>query len=293
MPTKKRDINESELDLPLSCSLFLEPALEKYKNHLAPVPDDVIRFLHEWNMALIGIIMQTSEIFTALGSIGKYIVKCCAKDPKFAKNCVARGCTVPVHSFHYAVRFSEGYNFATDKLNNCKDNAQKVVFADFGAGLSPLAPMLGKMFDFIESYAIELPTVSKLLHATAKKMGMDGKFQIKNDISEVTPSAGPSIATSLGVFPHLMRTDQLKLLTLINKQFQHFYIEMEMHDGENSLSRKSFDKKTLEDIGININTFYKFISVGLENKRKYNRQISESKTPFKGIVSEKLWFISR
>ncbi|MCL1902623.1 MAG: hypothetical protein FWG18_03285 [Alphaproteobacteria bacterium] len=290
MKLKPRNINESEIDLPLSCSIFLEPALEKYKDCITPVPEDIIKFLHEWNTALVHL-ARTPKVFSKLGDTGKTLLK----DSRFAKECVFHGLNVPTHSFHYAVRFSEGYNFAANKLNNLKkDNEISPIFTDFGAGLMPLAPIIGTNFDSVRSYAIELPAVAELLHMVAREVGVDGKFQIENDISSVESDANnPGVAISLGVLPHMTRAEQLKNLKYINKHFQHFYIEMLISDGEKSLDRKSFDEKTLEDFGIDVKTFYKFVSFGIESKRKYQQQKSLLPNLRKGVVSDKLWFIGR
>lgn len=52
--------NYGLMDIPMSCSLFMEPALKRHRHYIAPMSTSTMEYVHEWNIALMDVMNMTS-----------------------------------------------------------------------------------------------------------------------------------------------------------------------------------------------------------------------------------------
>lgn len=233
------------LDIPLVCSVALEGGLKKYGKYLPQLPDGTMKFIHEWNRALCGV-MRQSKNKKYLGAMGRAVAMTNA--PNLLANVVNKT-AVPYRSFYYAARFTDAYRFVTresekNQLLNAHSVDLHTNIVDLGRGLSPFVPLLRQNLDAVNLVSFDFENVDDVYAQTCKEMQISGGELIKTpDDLYALDGKSRDIITSLGTFAYMPKDEQAESLADIYNSFKHFYIEL---DGDNS---GVADKKLVEKMG--------------------------------------------
>ena len=235
------------LDITLMCSLALEGALDKYKDILPKLAvrdqSESIKFIHEWNQALVSV-LKTPKFKKHLNALGQTFVA--LNRPKLTAN-VIDTFAHPTRSYHYAKRFTDSFNFATDKISEPRGGVQNTNVFDFGRGLSPWSHLLKKENPGTQIYTIDTDNVANSVFTRASSvMGLrnGGNFITWDQVKQLS-NEQKDIMISLGAFMYIAKPTQRNMLEndIINK-FKHFYIEL----GKNS-NTTSIDNQIVKKMG--------------------------------------------
>ena len=257
---------ESPVDIPLSCSLFLEPALGYFKPFVAKTSKETKDFVHQWNCALLDTIKKDESI---LGHTGRRIVKGMERYPNFLKRCVSAPiyCDMPSWSLHYAIRFTESLRFLQQKQEKCKD----IMFADYGCGLSPVAIIAKNEYDIQNSFCIESsPQVVDLYGSAADKMGVKAPNFIEwKDTVDLTRKHQLNTVIGMGVFPYMSVEEQLKQFKIIYNYIPNFLIEVKYNPNPTEKIKNSFTLENLRKIRLTIENLDNLETTVLRNSVRY------------------------
>ena len=207
--------NFGSIGMALSCTLFLEGALNKYKKYTVSVNDDTVLLIKEWNNVLISLLIDP-RYKTMLGNIGNKLIKFKSKCQDYAARCVDDAPDVNVQSLHYALRFQENIKFLNRKI---KEN-ERLSFVDFGCGLSPLSIVMQNEYSLVNTYCIDIvPEIADLY--TNASYQLIGKIPEFIDW-EYAKSENNYINTivSVGCLPHMplnVQKEYLKTIILVVK----------------------------------------------------------------------------
>ena len=294
MKDYKTDQDFGILDIPLSCSLFLEPALKKYLNCITPVPTEIQKFIAEWNKVLVSTVRKSHS--KLLGSVGKKLLRETGYRPsplEFAKKCVEVSETVSVHSYHYAIRWSESYDFATKKINALQSNFINPVVIEMGSGLSPFMPALMQQFKDITAYSIEFPEVMEVFEGIANNMGIRAPSAAAiKDIDN--GQIDPSIFISTGTFAYIPLSEQFKILRIIEKHVPHFYIEIKYDRNPDGNNPNMFSLQDLQKLKLNTDNADTLELLALRNSLRYANKFLREIPEFKDYIEKQVSvFLSR
>ncbi len=243
----KKGLDFGLMDVPLSCSMFLEPALHKYRHVIAPISSDTQKFVHEWNLALMSAV-QLPQYNGCLGGMGKKILRGTIKSKEFPVKCVDQARDVSLQSLHYALRFSESMNFLGEKIKANPD----IKFVDLGCGFSPMAVAIQSEYNIKNAYCIDMPEIIDAYLQTTYLLGLPEPTPIKwEDAQQMAKNNNLDTIVAMGVFPYIKMDEQLRRLKFINTNFPNFLIEIKYNSnpadaGENVFTLPHLRKLKME-----------------------------------------------
>jgi hypothetical protein len=217
-----------ELDLPLICSVALEPALKQYAEYLPPMPDNAIPFIHDWNARLLSAAGKTKNL-GKLGAVGKAVAS--IKSPNLTK-LASDKLISPARCFDYALRFTTAYNFCINFITQPRGNYEYSVVVDFGAGLSPLLTLLNTNMPDNYFIRIDKQGVNDFYNSLGKdRLAFEGILTETNFTPRkcglITANNARSALVSLGTFPYFSQSEQRRNLALAEQNFDEYFIELE------------------------------------------------------------------
>lgn len=254
------------MDIPLSCSIFLEPALKKYVRNIAPLSKEAKNFVHEWNKVLLEI-LKTSKYRANLGSLGNKIISRTIKSGDFPSKCVETATSVPLHSLHYAIRFSESVSFL---VNKHKDNSN-ISFVDFGSGFSPLAPLIQAEYNITNAYCIDAePEIVEVYSLASEKLyGKSPKSISWNEAKEMSVSRKINTIVAMGVLPYIDLDEQVACLKFINAHFPNFMVEIKYNNNSETAGKNVFDLKRLQKLRLDVENTQTLETTMIQNSLRY------------------------
>lgn len=263
---KNKKLNFGLMDIPLSCSMFLEPALNKYVHNIAPLSKDIKNFVHEWNLALVDII-KTPKYKVHLGKIGKKILSGTLNSDKFPTKCVETAKSVPLHSLHYAIRFSESVRFLTNKITANKG----IKFVDFGCGFSPLVPVIQSEYKISDSYCIDnKPEIIEVYSLVSEKVaGFSPKSISWQQAKNMALSGNLNTVIAMGVLPYIDIEGQVSCLKFINKNFPNFLIEIKYNNNSATAGENVFDLNKLQKLRLDVENTKTLETAMIQNSLRY------------------------
>ena len=244
------NMSKGLIDIPLSCSSFLEPALNCYQPFAKDTPQETKDFIHQWNYTLADTVkdIKNNKI---MGEFGQYVFFVTLYYPwlwqtyinasSITDSAMAGG-DMPSWSLLYAIRFK----ISMDLLKQKQSTEQNIKLLDFGCGLSPTAVIAKNQMDIQDTYCIELyPEICDIYQQTADKMGIKSPTFIKwKDVL----SNKINTVISMGVFPYMTKSDQLKHFETIYKNIPNFAIEIKYNANTNTPDINGFSNPELQKI---------------------------------------------
>lgn len=261
---KKPPSSYGLMDVPMSCSLFMEPALHQHRHYIAPLSSYTTEYVHEWNIALQDI-MNMACIKRHLGDVGRKIINGSVHDDTYLVRCVCRGETVPMHSLHYALRFSESANFLSDKISS----GATCSFVDLGAGLSPLAAAIQTEYNISGAYIIDDPVIMDAYVRTAELVG--GRVPIPIDWHSAQSKAlshTMDTIIAMGVLHYMPREEQIERMQFINSHIPNFLLEIK-YNNNNGIAENSFNFNQLQSLRLLVNSTKTMETAVIQNSLRY------------------------
>lgn len=264
--SKKRNLSYGLMDIPLSCSVFLEPALNRYVRSIAPLSRETKQFVHEWNLALIDI-LKSSRYRVHLGDVGYKILSGTVKSSQFPTKCVETARNVPLHSLHYALRFSESIVFLSDKI---KQN-DKVKFVDFGSGFSPLAPIIQSEYNVSDTYCIDnKPEILEVYSLVSEMVSGRSPICISWDKAKsMAESKQLDTIVAMGLLPYIPLDEQVADLKFINANFPNFLVEIKYNSNPEEAGENVFDLKRLQKLRLSVENTKTIETTMIQNSLRY------------------------
>lgn len=232
------DKQKYHLNVSFLCSVALEAALDKYRDILPALPGDSMKFIHEWNRALM-FTMSQPAFKKELNIIGRMILT--MKNPKVIANISDFLVGIPCRSYHYAHRFACAYNHLQKSINN-KNSANLI---DFGRGCSSLTHLLQNNNKNLNVHTIDrYQIIDDAYGETSRAMGVLGNVNISS-WDAIKKFQRRDALVSTGTFVYLDIQEQLDKAKYIVNNVDNFYIELE------AFGLKMKDAKTVEFLGGN------------------------------------------
>jgi hypothetical protein len=257
--------NYGLMDIPMSCSLFMEPALKRHKHYIAPMSALTKEYVHEWNIALQEV-MNMPSMKRHLGDVGRKIIGGSKRNSTYLLRCVERAENVPPHSLHYALRFSESAKFLSDKVGA----GQTHRFVDLGAGLSPLAAAIQTEHNMTGAYIIdELPIMEAYIQ-TATLVG--GRIPVPitwDDAKEMSMEHTLDTIVAMGVMHYIPLEEQIERMQFINSYIPNFMLEIKYNNGEIAPNENSFNLSQLQSLRLLVNSTKTLETAVIQNSLRY------------------------
>ena len=248
--------NLNNIDMALSCTLFLECALKKYKNYAVSVDADMMRIIHEWNRVLVSVLKE-EPYNKLLGTVGRKLIINIHGYQDFVPRCVDGAFDVSVQSLHYALRFQENVQYLKEKYNSGSD----IVFCDLGCGFSPLSVVLQNEYNLGNVYCIDIvPEVAEIYTTVANKMyGKNPDFVDWKSAQKMAADGDINTLNAVGCLPHMPLDVQKKYMMAANKKFPNFFLEIKYKKQEKvpnskqafsllDLQKMKMDVKNVSDV---------------------------------------------
>ncbi len=252
------------MDIPMSCSFFMEPALERYKHYIAPISTFTYEYIREWNNALLDV-MKSPDLRPHLGEVGHKIVNGTLKRKQFLVECTARGKQVPAHSLHYALRFSESVKFLSDKIQAGTTQG----FVDLGAGFSPLAAAIQTEYNTSDAYIIDMPEIMDAYIRTAELVGGRVPRAITwDEAKDLATSYKLNTIVAMGVLHYMLIPEQVERMKFINSYFPNFLLEIKYNAGKTA-DKHSFDLSQLQALQLQVNSTKTMETTVIQNSLRY------------------------
>ena len=283
--------NFGSIGMALSCTLFLEGALNKYKKYTISVNDDTVLLIKEWNNVLISLLIDP-RYKTMLGNIGNKLIKFKSKCQDYAARCVDDAPDVNVQSLHYALRFQENIKFLNRKI---KEN-ERLSFVDFGCGLSPLSIVMQNEYSLVNTYCIDIvPEIADLYtNASYQLIGKIPEFidwecakSENNDVNTIV---------SVGCLPHMPLNVQKEYLKTINKKFENFFLEIKYKKQDGiANSENAFSLMDLQKLRIDVDNVTDIETAMIKNSLIYLSKFVHAKPDRKDFLinQSRSLFLSR
>lgn len=283
--------NFGSIGMALSCTLFLEGALNKYKKYTVSVNDDTVLLIKEWNNVLISLLIDP-RYKTMLGNIGNKLIKFKSKCQDYAARCVDDAPDVNVQSLHYALRFQENIKFLNRKI---KEN-ERLSFVDFGCGLSPLSIVMQNEYSLVNTYCIDIvPEIADLYtNASYQLIGKIPEFidwecakSENNDVNTIV---------SVGCLPHMPLNAQKEYLKTINKKFENFFLEIKYKKQDGiANSENAFSLMDLQKLRIDVDNVTDIETAMIKNSLIYLSKFVHAKPERKDFLinQSRSLFLSR
>ena len=251
-----RYMSRGLIDIPLSCSSFLEPALHCYKPFATETSKEIKDFIYRWNYTLSDTVKDIKNK-KILGHFGRYVFFTNLYYPwlwqtyinasSITDSAMAGG-DMPSWALLYAIRFKISMDF----LNQKQASTKNIKFLDFGCGLAPTAAIAKNQMNIQDTYCIELyPEICDVYQQTADKMGIKSPTFIKWD--DVLSNKINTII-SMGVFPYMTKSDQRTHFETIYKNIPNFVIEIKYNATTKKHELNGFSKPELQKIATDIKT---------------------------------------
>jgi len=262
---KKKELEFGLMDVPLSCSMFLEPALYKYRQFIAPVSDDTQKFVHEWNRALVSV-LQLPQYSGYLGQMGNKILRGTINSKNFPVKCVDQARDVSLQSLHYALRFSESMNFLREKIGANPD----IKFVDLGCGLSPMTAAIQSEYNIKNAYCIDIPEIIDVYSQAAMLVGAPEPRAIKwQDAERMAQSHQLDTIVAMGVFPYIKKDEQLRRLKFINAHFPNCIVEIKFNSNADDAGENVFTAQQLRRLRMETANAHTLETKMIENSLRY------------------------
>lgn len=258
------------IGMALSCTLFLEGALMKYRTYAPSIDEDSLKIIREWNRVLVSL-LQDNRYNPMLGSIGNKLLKYIANHQGFINCCVDKAHDVNIQSLHYVLRFQENVGFLDNKISN-HDN---INFVDFGCGFSPLIPVMQAKYGLKDTYCTDIvPEIADLYtNASYKLSGSIPSFIDWNQIQDKATKGELNTFVSVGCFPHIPKDQQAEYMKVISKKFQNFFLEIKYKSSENMPdSENAFSLADLQKLRMDVDDVKNIESAMLKNGLLYVRK---------------------
>lgn len=253
------------MDIPMSCSLFMEPALKRHKHYIAPMSTSIMEYVHEWNIALLEV-MNKPAMKRYLGTVGRKIIGSSSRNSTYLSRCVEHAENVPPHSLHYALRFSESAKYLSDKVALGQSHS----FVDLGAGLSPLTAAIQTEYNMNGAYIIdELPIMEAYIH-TAELVG--GRIPIPitwDDAKEMSMGHTLDAIVAMGVMHYMSLEEQIERMKFINSHIPNFLLEIKYNNGEIAPNENSFNLQQLQKLRLLVNSTKTLETAVIQNSLRY------------------------
>ena len=263
---KAKELKYGLMDIPLSCSVFLEPALNKYIRSIEPVSRETKKFVHEWNLALVDI-LKTSQYSAHLGDMGRKILSRTLQSDMFPAKCVESAKNVPLHSLHYAIRFSESMRFLASKIASNPN----IKFVDFGCGFSPLAPVVQSEYNIDNAYCIDdKPEIIEVYCRASEKVSGRAPRSISwAEAKSMATSKNLDTIVAMGVLPYIALDDQVSRLKFINNNFPNFMIEIKYNNNAETAGENVFDLTRLQKLRLSVENTQTLETTMIQNSLRY------------------------
>ena len=277
------------MDIPMSCSFFMEPALERHKPYIAPISTFTDEYIHEWNKALLEV-MKSPELRPYLGETGRKIINGTLARKQFLAECTGRGKQVPAHSLHYALRFSESVKFLSDKIQAGTTRG----FVDLGAGFSPLTAAIQTEYNTSDAYIIDMPEIMAAYIRTAELVGGRVPRAITwQDAKDMAASYKLDTIVAMGVLHYMDISEQVERMKFINLYFPNFLLEIKYNTGKTADS-SSFDLSRLQALQLQVNSTKTMETAVIQNSLRYlSRFIHAMPNRRQFIENSRSLFLSR
>lgn len=263
--TKQKKLEFGLADIPLSCSMFLEPALKKYNNYIVPISRETGQFVHEWNRALLDV-MQRPQYRAHLGEMGYKILNRTIQSEEFPAKCIEHATDVPLQSLHYALRFSESVNYLGEKI---KAN-NNIRFVDLGCGLSPMTAAIQNEYKLAQTYCIDIPEIMDVYTSVVRLLGIAEPASIQwDECKTMAQSHQLDTIIAMGVFPYIEINEQIARLKFINTHFQNFLLEIKYNNKAQSAESNVFDIKKLQRLKMDIQNADTIETKMIQNSLRY------------------------
>ena len=257
--------NYGLMDIPMSCSLFMEPALKRHKHYIAPMSSLTKEYVHEWNIALQEVMNLPSKK-RHLGDVGRKIIGGSKRNSTYLSRCVERAENVPPHSLHYALRFSESAKFLSDKVGM----GQTHRFVDLGAGLSPLAAAIQTEHNMTGAYIIDEPPIMEAYIQTATLVGGRVPMPITwDDAKEMSMEHTLDTIVAIGVMHYMPLEEQIERMRFINSHIPNFMLEIKYNNGEIAPNENSFNLSQLQSLRLLVNSTKTLETAVIQNSLRY------------------------
>lgn len=240
----------NNIDMALSCSLFLEGALKKYKKYAVSVDADMMRVIREWNRVLLSVLKEKSYD-KLLGTVGQKLIINVHKYQDFVLRCVDDAYDVAVQSLHYALRFQENVQYLKGKYNSGSD----IVFCDLGCGFSPLSVAFQNEYDLSNVYCIDVvPEIADIYTIVANKMcNKAPEFIDWESAQKMAIDGDINTLNAVGCLPHMPLDMQKKYMLAVNKKFPNFFLEIKYKTQDMvPNSKQAFSLLDLQKIKIDV-----------------------------------------
>ena len=256
------------MDIPLSCSIFLEPALQRYAKNIVPLSRETKQFVHEWNIALVEI-LNSGRYDAFLGGVGQKILRGSGKSARFVSKCVESARSVPLHSLHYAIRFSESLRYLSNKIGTNKD----VKFVDLGCGFSPMTPVMQTEYNLDNVYCIGIPEIIDVYTQVAERVSGRAPHSISwSDAKQMAISQRLDTIIAMGVLPYIDLDTQVSYLKFINYNFPNFLVEIKYNNNAATAGENVFDLQRLQRLSISVEHTETLETTLIRNSLRYLRK---------------------
>lgn len=253
------------MDIPMSCSLFMEPALKRHKHYIAPISVLTMEYVREWNIALLEV-MNMPSTKKHLGDIGRKIVGSSKHNASYLSRCVEAAGSVPPNSLHYALRFSESAKYLSDKVGLCLTHS----FVDLGAGLSPLAAAIQTEHNMTGAYIIDDPKIMEAYIRTAELVGGRIPMPITwDDAKKMSMTHTLDTIVAMGVMHYMPLEEQIERMQFINSHIPNFMLEIKYNNGELAQNENSFNLAQLQKLRLLVNSTKTLETAAIQNSLRY------------------------
>ena len=264
MAETEKQLSFGLMDIPMSCSLFMEPALKRHKHYIAPMSSFVKEYVHEWNVALLDV-MNMPSMKKHLGEVGQKIIGGSIRNTKYLSRWVERAENIPMHSLHYALRFSESARFLSDKISTGATHS----FVDLGAGLSPLAAAIQTEHNMTGAYIIDVPVIMEAYIHTAELVGGRIPMPITwDDAKEMSSSRTIDTVVAMGVLHYMPKNEQIERMQFINQHIPNFMLEIK-YNNSGTVEENSFDLNQLQSLSLLVRSTHTLETAVIQNSLRY------------------------
>ena len=281
------------IGMALSCTLFLEGALKKYKKAAGAIDDDTMRLIKEWNAILLTLLKDDKYKY-GLGALGNKLIKKNAKNNDFVSRCVVDAHDASVQSLHYALRFQESVLFLNDKIQKNPN----LSFCDLGCGLSPLGAVFQTKYNLSDVYCIDIiPEITDVYAEAAYKLGGKiPKFTSWAAVKQKTNDDKLNALVSVGCLPHMNIEEQKQYLCDINKYFDNFFVEIKYRTKDDILDTEGvFTLAELQKLRLNVENVDDIETAAIRSCLRYMLRFIRLKADRKDFLAEhsRSLFLSR
>ncbi len=263
----KHKMTFGEMDIPLSCSFFLEPALVRYAGFVTPLSRDMHEFIHEWNTALLYEVSlpQYSEF---IGDLGRKIMRNVSRFSDYATRCVECGSDIQLQALHYALRFDQGMRLLNQRA--LQSNPEKPVnFVELGIGFSPMTALFQNQCKTSNAYCIDTPVITDVYGAVSDKLGVAPPNPIEwRHACQMAREYKLDTIVALGVLPYIDLNEQVARLKMINQRFPNFLVEIKYNNAANR-GKNVFNLDQLQELKMSVENTATLESTMINNSLRY------------------------